>query len=137
MKTYEFGLLQSAAYRELISRTNEFLSGYNITANQWAVLGLAHDKDSIRLTDVADLLHIRPASASEHIQDLVEQKLIERKENEEDRRVKDIILTESGRRFVEKTEPRLKKKMQPLLAEASSEDITGHINTLKSITKNE
>lgn len=137
MKTYEIGLLQSIAYRNLISRINEFLSGHNITANQWVVLGLAYERDEIHLTDVADRLHIRPASASEHIEDLVDQKFIERKENKADRRVKDITLTESGRRFVEKTEPQLKKKIQPLLSEASSEDITGYFNTLKAINESE
>ena len=136
MKTYEIGLLQSAAYRALTQRTADFLAEKELSPNQWAVLGLAHKNSVTHVSEVAEKLFMRAASASELIENLVQKDLLKRKENKDDRRRKDLLLTNKGKEFVETTEQNLSQHMQPLLKNITNQDIRGYIKTLQLITEN-
>jgi DNA-binding MarR family transcriptional regulator len=110
---------------------------YNKTTS---VFGLAYKKDSLRLTDIANELQMRPGSANKLVNQLVTLGHLTRREDANDRRVKNLSLTlpltKAGEQFVETTEPKLRAYMQPLLADASSKDIAGYLKTLSSIRDN-
>lgn len=69
---------------------------------QFRLLRLLLVQNGINQKEIAELLLIRPASVSELLTKLEVDNYIERKQNEEDKRVTNIFLTEEGRLFAEK-----------------------------------
>jgi len=62
------------------------------------------EKDGINQKELSELLRITPASVSELVNKLEKDGYIERKQNELDKRVTNIFLTEGGRFFSQKME---------------------------------
>jgi len=65
-----------------------------------ALLNLYHN-GTCGVSDLGDVLGVTSAASSQMLQRLVRQNLIVRSENPNDRRVKQIILTEEGKKLVQ------------------------------------
>lgn len=61
------------------------------------VLDVLSKNDGLSQREVAELLHIRPQSASEAIASMESQGLIEKRANEHDRRSSQVFITQAGR----------------------------------------
>lgn len=71
---------------------------------QGRLLAFLLEKDGINQKELSELLRITAASVSELINKLEKDGYIERKQNESDKRVTNIFLTEGGRFFSQKME---------------------------------
>ena len=60
MKSYEFGLIQTKAFRALKGHTLKLLQPYSLTTYEWAVLGVLFEAEvaGCRITELADILHV-------------------------------------------------------------------------------
>ena len=60
MKSYEFGLIQTKAFRALKGHTLALLQPYSLTTYEWAVLGVLFEakSDGYRITTLAETLHV-------------------------------------------------------------------------------
>lgn len=97
------------AIKRIRRRTSERLEPYGITPGQGRALRtLAHvpgcegPDRAMRLSDLADRLHIAPRSATTVVDALEEAGLVERTPDPADRRAVRIVLTEAGRSAVER-----------------------------------
>lgn len=61
------------------------------------ILDVLSKNDGLSQREIAELLHIRPQSASEAISSMVGQGLIEKRANEQDKRSSLIYITKTGR----------------------------------------
>jgi len=73
----------------------------NLSMSMIGTLFHLHSRETAGVTDVGDHLGVTSAAASQMIDRLVQQGLIERSEDPEDRRVKQIVLTEKGCQVLE------------------------------------
>lgn len=71
---------------------------------QGRLLAFLLEKDGISQKELSELLRIAPASVSELINKLENGGYIEKKQNETDKRITNIFLTEGGRFFAQKME---------------------------------
>lgn len=92
--TYQSGVVQSAAYRNLNRHFSELLKEYDLTCMQWFVIGTILDAgpDGIRLTDLARKLQTGLPFITNIINLLESKNMVERKENETDSRVRCVSI---------------------------------------------
>jgi DNA-binding MarR family transcriptional regulator len=74
-----------------------------LSMSQSGALLHLHHHETCGVTDIGDSLGVTSAAASQMLERLVQQGLIERTEDPDDRRVRRITLTEQGRRAVRET----------------------------------
>ena len=135
--SYRVGLLQAKAYRILKQKTNLVLAPYGITATDWALLGLLSDKQTLRMSHVAEELGVEPPFVSEMVKQLQKKHLITLVKDTTDTRVKGMSLTPEGVLFVSTTEPVVRASMRPLIGSASMRDILGYLSVLEHIVNND
>ncbi|MCL4559119.1 MAG: MarR family transcriptional regulator [Chloroflexi bacterium] len=85
------------------------------------------------VTDIGDDLGVTSAAASQMLERLVQQGFILRSESPQDRRVKQIILTDKGRQIIRESMVAREGWLEGLettLSEAEKEKITGAIKLL-------
>jgi DNA-binding MarR family transcriptional regulator len=91
-------LLMRAA-RTLRRRWRAVLAPWDLSPHQARALGVVGRRDGVRLSDLADSLHIAPRSATEVADGLQERGLIERTPDPGDRRAVLVRPTDEGRRI--------------------------------------
>ena len=74
----------------------KWLDDVNLSRSQVGVLFHLHKYGSMGVSDLGDHLGVTKAAVSQMLDRLVQQGLIQRTEDPEDRRVKQIVLTEKG-----------------------------------------
>lgn len=84
----------SALFRQL---TRQVFCSHGITRGQPQVLGYLHMHDGCIQRELADALHLEPASVSALLSGLEKSGLVRREPDENDRRVWRVTLTETGR----------------------------------------
>ena len=92
-----------------------------------------HNIGSCGVTDLGDHLGITSAAASQMLERLVQQELILRMEDPNDRRVKQIVLTDKGHRILEEGIRARQSWMDDLaksLSDSEKETIMPALNTL-------
>jgi DNA-binding MarR family transcriptional regulator len=73
----------------------------NLSMSMIGTLFHLHQREKSGVTDLGDHLGVTSAAASQMLDRLVQQGLIQRSEDPEDRRVKQIVLTEQGCQVLE------------------------------------
>lgn len=86
------------------------------------VLAILMMQDGTSQKDLAYLLGIRPQSLSEALDKLEASQLVERRQNEEDKRVVNVFLTDAGRRRAEKVAEDRKKNAADVFSVLSDEE---------------
>ncbi len=74
-----------------------------LSMSQFGALVFINRKGASGVSDIGDELGVTSAAASQLLERLVQQGLIERSEDRHDRRVKQIVLTEKGRRILDES----------------------------------
>ena len=97
--TADLGDLLMRAARTLRRRWRGVLAPWDLSPHQARALGVVDRSDGVRLTDLAEALHIAPRSATEVADGLQERDLVERTADPADRRVVILRPTEEGRRI--------------------------------------
>jgi DNA-binding MarR family transcriptional regulator len=68
---------------------------------QFSILMQAHHSRHCAVSSISERFEITPAAASQHVENLVQAGLLERSETPDDRRVKELQLTQKGRDLIE------------------------------------
>ena len=97
--TAELGDLLMRAARTLRRRWRAVLAPWDLSPHQARALGVVGERDGVRLSDLAEALHIAPRSATEVADGLQERGLVERTPDPGDRRAVILRPTEEGRRI--------------------------------------
>ncbi len=111
----------------LYSKTNA------LSMSQLGALVYLHRKGASGVSDIGDELGVTSAAASQLLDRLVQQGLIQRSEDPRDRRVKQIVLTEKGRRILEESIQARQlwlNDLARLLTEAEQAQVTGALHIL-------
>jgi len=97
--TADLGDLLMRAARTLRRRWRGVLAPWDLSPHQARALGVVGRRDGVRLSDLADALHIAPRSATEVADGLQELGLVERTPDPGDRRAVILRPTDEGRRI--------------------------------------
>jgi DNA-binding MarR family transcriptional regulator len=80
--------------------------------------------DSLRVTDLADLLGVDAPTVTRKIQQLEREELVSRRPDPDDGRATRILLTRAGRRAIEKVLEARREWYERLVADWTDEDLT-------------
>ncbi len=100
-----------------------------VSPTQIWTLRFISERGEPTMKDVADYLSITPPSATAVIENFVEQNLIERILDKQDRRIIRLRLTSKGKMFLDEVSKKASKKMKDLLSKLDKNEI----NQLKII----
>ena len=97
-RTGELGDLLMRVARTQRRRWRDALAPWDLSPHQARALRVVCERDGVRLSDLADALHIAPRSATEVADGLQERGLVERGADPGDRRAVILRATDEGRR---------------------------------------
>jgi DNA-binding MarR family transcriptional regulator len=97
--TADLGDLLMRAARTLRRRWRGVLAPWDLSPHQARALGVVGKRDGVRLSDLAEALHIAPRSATEVADGLQDRGLVERTPDPGDRRAVILRPTDEGRRI--------------------------------------
>jgi DNA-binding MarR family transcriptional regulator len=89
---------------------------------QFSILMQLHHHGHCGVSDISERFEISAAAASQHVENLVQAGLLERLETPEDRRVREIQLTEKGHILIEKGLTQRHAWIEQLTAALKEED---------------
>jgi len=96
--TAELGDLLMRVARTQRRRWRDVLAPWDLSPHHARALKVVSERDGVRLSDLAEALHIAPRSATEVADGLQERGLIQRMPDPGDRRAVILRLTDEGRR---------------------------------------
>lgn len=119
--------------RKAMSHAEFNIDGGGISMAQLRILYVVKMHEGIKMTDLAKSLHIKGASATSHIDHLVDRKLLERKTSPDDRRSTEVYLTRRGKIALLKVEHLRKHQITRILFQLDMEDKQNLINLLQKL----
>jgi len=121
---YDFGFLVQKAFRE---------NGLDLSKEQWSVLKRLHVNDGQPQNNLAFITHRDKTSMTRLINSMESENLVERKTDENDRRVNRIFLTDYGKEVIQKVQPIMYDLIPAVQESLGEEEIETLITTLKKI----
>ncbi len=116
-------IFASAVADIIEQRLLERVANGQVTASQMKLMKLVAMTDSYTLGDVASFLRVSNAAASKAVDRLVRRDLLERSEDQKDRRVMHLALTQAGRRLQAAYESARQRKLQSIFAQFPPEEL--------------
>jgi MarR family transcriptional regulator, transcriptional regulator for hemolysin len=110
--------------------------GHGMTRAQWAVLLRLERQEGMTQAEMAELLEIQPISLVRLVDRLCEQKLVERRPHESDRRANRLYLTARGRETLERLIPLGREVSDDVLASFSDREAGELLQTLLRLKAN-
>ncbi len=110
--------------------------GHGMTRAQWAVLIRLERQEGMTQAEMADALEIQPISLVRLVDRLCEQKLLERRPHERDRRANRLYLTDKGRSTLDRLVPLGREISGDVLASFSDKETGALLETLLRIKAN-
>ncbi|AUC16558.1 hypothetical protein BTO06_16000 [Tenacibaculum sp. SZ-18] len=120
----------------LMAQANLNKLGYKITINQILLMIQIDKNQEISQVELAELLFKDVASITRMTELLVKEKLIERKENKEDRRKKDLKITRKGKKLLDLAIPVISKNREIAQHNMTETEIKTLLNLLNKIIIN-
>ncbi|OXS75074.1 MarR family winged helix-turn-helix transcriptional regulator [Domibacillus enclensis] len=106
-----------------------------LTPVQYTILEYIAVSQPVTLSDISDCYHMTMSNASREIKKLADKKLIEKKENEQDRRKQHICLSKKGQETMDETfslvEAQFLHRIQHA-TEAEKEEISRALDVLQA-----
>ncbi|WP_404712960.1 MarR family transcriptional regulator [Sphingomonas sp. MMS24-J13] len=115
---------------------DERLKTADQTQPRWRVLSWAHLLPGIKQTELAERMNISGPTLVRILDSLEGQHLIERRESADDRRVKEIHLTERGKPVVEQIDAEVSEIRDAVLEGVSEEELRTCLNVLAHLRRN-
>jgi DNA-binding MarR family transcriptional regulator len=112
-----------------------FSKASGLSMTQFNTLFRLHHAGICGVTEVGDHLGVTNAAASQMVERLVQQGLIERTEDPSDRRVRQLSLTEKGRRLVLDSIEARRRWMEQLTDVLDAEELAQIIQALTILTR--
>lgn len=136
LKTYQLGILQGRAYRELEKELACVLYPHNLDIPEWKLLGILTDNPSIPPAEAAELLGTSRPFISTLLQHLEEKHLITRTSNSKDKRSVSLKITENGITVLAQVEADVKILLKELLHGINMLDAFVYHKVLQTIVSN-
>jgi DNA-binding MarR family transcriptional regulator len=131
--TYRAGMLQSQAYRALSNFLTEALKPHGITMTGWATLGTLRDQPELRLTEIAEILNVKPPVVTTMVRDLEKRGLVERQAQSGDNRVTKLTLTDPGQDLVDRVELELRKSLREYLVDVPINELVIYLRVIEKL----
>ena len=116
--------LQHQVMRAVRPNAPEHWLGLNLTIGQLKSLFYINFQGSTNLKKLADALGVTPPNVTGIVDRLVEQGMVSRTENPEDRRIFDLTLTERGRALIASLRETGMSRMSAVLDELNSDELS-------------
>jgi len=136
--TYQAGVAQSAAYRNLNKLFSEMLKDHDLTSMQWFVLGTIFDAgpEGIQLTQLSSKLQTGLPFITNTINLLESKGMVERHSSQTDSRSKSVTITPPYLAICQKIEEDLRQKMRTsIYRDIKPEDLQIYIKVLYQLSK--
>lgn len=106
LSTYQACLLHSRADRILRSVVSHHLEEFDLTMNEWLLLGVLGDapKTGLSLSSVAEVLDVSQPQITALMTDMVTRRYVKQKVSKKDRRSRFVMLTARGDRLLQQIE---------------------------------
>jgi DNA-binding MarR family transcriptional regulator len=132
--TAELGDLLMRVARTQRRRWRDAIAPWDLSPHQARALGAVCARDGVRLTDLAEALHIAPRSATEVADGLQERGLVERTPDPGDRRAVILRPTDEGRRIRDEISAARAADSAELFARLSPADRSTLTRILRALT---
>lgn len=130
------GLLHWQAYRTLKALNSPTLAKYHITRTEWKFLGIMYDEGELRVTEIAKRLGVRIPLVTRTIKTLLQKKDIIIEPHSRDRRVKCVIITDTGKKKFAQIEKDVQINLKTLLRGIPAKKIEAYKEVLSAIILN-
>lgn len=134
--TYQTGVLQSAAYRNLKKLTNALLEPHDLTMTQWFMLGTICDagERGISVTDLAFKVDTGLPYVTNMVNLFESKGIAVRRESKTDNRVKRVHITTKYAKRCQDIETQLRADMRAALYPAiSSDELDVYVAVLRKL----
>ena len=139
MKREEIGKSVQKLSRKIKRTLDETFLNYGITGVQASILKFIHKKSQsqkVYARDIETEFDMRRATIAGTLQLMEQNKLIVRKSEENDCRLKEIILTDKAKEIIQKLDIAIKEVEKKLTIDISKEEISSFLNTIEKLSKN-
>ncbi len=136
--TYQSGVVQSAAYRNLNKHFTVLLKEHDLTCMQWFVVGTILDAgpEGIKLTELAKKLQTGLPFTTNVLNLLESKNMVERQDDPKDCRVKYVSIIPSFVADCQLIEQQLRAKLRKsLYKNISREELTTYIKVLHKLSE--
>ena len=136
--TYQAGVLQARAYRNLREFMASELKQYGYTMMEWSLVGLVYDytaEGGARVSQLAKLLDVETSLVTNMLNVLEGKGLIERIVDEKDKRARRVISTHKSEADVKKIEKVLRKDMKTWMGVVTPRQLLGYVKTLQKLAQ--
>ena len=134
LPTYQAGMIQAAAYRNLNAFLNRELQPAGLSVNEWALLGLLTD-GPVHPQEIARVMCVKSPMVPRLVEALLARNLATVTADSKDQRGKHVAITKSGSALLESTESRLRGAMQEYLSAVPRSDLATYIKVMSIIAQ--
>lgn len=130
------GRLLSIIYRKGAIYKNNMFKKINITAAEAPFLLILNENDGVSQECLSEHLSIDKASTARVVQSLISKDMVEKKKDENDKRVNRIYLTEKGKDLIDDIVKVMLSWNDILTEGLSSEEIENHLKAFNIMVSN-
>lgn len=134
--TYQAGVLQARAYRNLREFMTSHLKEHEYTMMEWALVGLVYDYTSeggARVGQLATILDVEISLITNMLNVLERRDLIKRIVDSSDKRARRIVTTRKAEADVKKIEKKMRTEMKKWLGNVSTRQLFSYVRTLQKL----
>lgn len=133
--TYQIGLVQAQAYRNLQAIFRDALSPYHLTVPEWSLLGIVYGFGEIGLSNITQMLKSKASHPSTLVDHLAARGLLDRRPDPDDRRNKIISITAAGRDLVPEVEKATRASMNLALSGIDRSELVEYFMMLRRLAE--
>lgn len=123
----------SNLYRGMATSRDGFLAQFNLSRPQLELLISLKEK-SCTTGVLAKEFSVSPSAVSQMVDQLIEKNLVERIEDEHDRRITNIKLSNGGKKLFEEIHKKFLKHLEAKFSEVSIREIETLLTTINKVT---
>jgi DNA-binding MarR family transcriptional regulator len=135
LKTFEAGILQARAYRNLRAFMQDNLEKHELTMMQWALLGTiaTAGPKGMTINELARILDVEGSLITNMVNTAVKSGIIQKRVHPTDSRVRIVLATKTGSQLVERVEAELRTAMHAWLSGVPRTALLSYLRTLEKI----
>lgn len=138
LPSYLSGAIFAKSHSVLRTTVRGCLRRHDLTPTAWSFLGavLKASPDGIRMVALADRLGVKSPLITAMAHGLIERDLIKRIPHHTDHRAKLLVITPTGKRFIQLVEQDMEQSLTGLLAGLTEDDLEAYKKVLETIITN-
>ena len=133
--TYNIGLIQAQAYRNLQALFRSALEEFKLTIPEWTLLGLVYEHNAMSLKELTESMKSKASHPTILVNQLAARGLVERTASPLDQRMKQVRLTSAGRDLVVQAEGKVKQTIITALSGVDREVLERYFTVLLAISQ--